>query len=264
MICPAPELLAAWTDADVTREQHQRLCQHVLECGRCAVQAKQLRALTHDLRSLELAPAAPRFSAEFEARLTATQSVRGRARGPLLAAMASAAAVLALGLFFVVPGRFSERGGATRGSRVGFEVYLHEPGREPARLHDGHSAGTSAGYSFLVFNRSRQQQRLLLFALDAQAEVHWFYPAFLDPTSNPRSILIPAAPQVRALPEGITPEAPAPGAFRIVGVFSRAALTVHEVESVLRAGGLEALVRARPDAQIHVLRAELRAEGPPP
>ena len=64
---------------------------------------------------------------------------------------------------------------------------------------------------------------------------------------------------MRALPEGITPDAPAPGWLRFVAVFTPEALFVHDIEALLAAGGLAALSRAHPGAEVHVLSVELRA-----
>lgn len=44
----------------------------------------------------------------------------------------------------------------------------------------------------------------MLFALDAQREVHWFYPAYLDAGTDPRSIVIEATPEVQSLPQGVS------------------------------------------------------------
>lgn len=157
-------------------------------------------------------------------------------------------------------GTFAARGDAPRrGSRLGFEIYAHEPGKQPVRIHEGQRLRADTGYSFVVLNRSQKRQSLLLFAVDARSDVHWFYPAFLEPATDPHSIVVDVRPQVQPLPDGITPDSPAPGPMRFVGVFSKAPLRVSEVEASLRSGGLPALSRAHPDAEVQWLQAELVA-----
>jgi hypothetical protein len=263
MTCSAPEVLAAWVDGEVTLEVDQRLRQHVIECARCASEVQRLRASTDALGRLELAAPAPGFTREFETKLSGSRTASPVPRRVLLgAAGAAAICALAFGLMrfdATDPGTFSPRGNAARrGSRVGFEVYAHEPGRERVRLREGQQLRADTGYSFVVFNRSKEPRRVMLFALDARGDVHWFYPAFLDPGADPQSILVGAQPQVQSLPDGITPDNPAVGPLRFVGVFSKAPLLVSEVERSIQRGGLEALARAHADADVQSLRAELK------
>jgi hypothetical protein len=75
---------------------------------------------------------------------------------------------------------------------------------------------------------------LMVFAVDAEAEVHWIVPGWSDPAQNPRSVLLPPS---SALPAsaGRTPEGPAAGKLQLRSLLSRAPLDVHSVEALLRA-----------------------------
>ena len=67
--------------------------------------------------------------------------------------------------------------------------------------------------------RTGDPLRVMLFGLDARGDVHWFYLAWLDPEAAPEATRLPGDVQVHDLPEGVTPENPAPGRFRVVAVF---------------------------------------------
>jgi hypothetical protein len=55
---------------------------------------------------------------------------------------------------------------------------------------------------------------------------------------------------VLPLPDGVAPEAPANGPFRVIGVFTKREVRVREIEALVGAGGLEAVRRALPDAVV--------------
>ena len=266
MTCPASETLAAWAAGEVTLEQQRQLLQHVRGCRSCGPQAERMRLLTGELRGLSLAPPAPAFTASVLAQLRARPARSRGSRLPLLAA----AGLAALGLLAVVQlqaprGELEARGGGVASrDRVGIQVRVHEPGQAPALLTSRRVVSVDAGYSFVLLNRSRKPQHVMLFALDARSEVHWFYPAFLDPHSDPRSLAVPPTPDVQALPEGITPEQPAVGPFQIAALFTAAPLTVSEVEKRIRESGLPALAGVRPAAQLQVLSVDVRGGGAGP
>lgn len=256
MTCPGFETLAAWADGQLTVERHRQLAQHLGQCARCAEQAARVSGLQRSLQRLTLAPESPAFTAALRGKLAGARTRRRSSLLGIAGALAGALLVaLALGRTSP-PDGLAARGGGS-GSRFGFEVRAHLPGRAPLRVREGQRLDARSGYAFVVHNRSHKQQYLMLFAVDAASEVHWFYPAFLDPGSDPESLRIPETPAVRALPEGITPERPAPGAFRIVGLFSPGPLHISEVEARVQAGGLPALARAHPEAELQVLQAEL-------
>jgi len=274
--CPRPEVLAAWADGQVARELGEQLGSHTRGCSACARRVEHLRLLPSELARLTLAPAAAGFSAQVVAKLGSAQPTRTRSRRALLRAGAATGvfvAALALWMLAVLPRLPSARRGAeltargapsARSARVGFEVYAHQPGQAPKRLRAGQALDARSGYSFVVHNRGGRALQLMLFAVDARRDVHWFYPAFLDANTDPRSIRIDAQPQVQALPEGITPDGPALGPIEFLAVFTTAPLSVTEIEALLRAAGPDAIARAHPDAVLQRMSAELRAQEPAP
>jgi hypothetical protein len=113
------------------------------------------------------------------------------------------------------------------------------------------------GLSFQLYNRSRQEARFLLFGVDAEGAVHWFYPAYLAPGTDPTSPVLAAVPEVVSLGEGVTPDHPASGAFQVVAVFAPEELRVQRVEQLISEGSLDALRRQYPGAEIQVIRAQM-------
>lgn len=108
---------------------------------------------------------------------------------------------------------------------------------------------------FRVYNQSGRDVAVMLFAVDARRQVHWFYPAFLDPHTNPRSIVVPADRLRQDLDEGVTPEDLAPGPLTMFGLFSEQPLDVRSVESLVASGRLHEL--ASPTLAVHTLSLEV-------
>jgi hypothetical protein len=145
------------------------------------------------------------------------------------------------------------------GRHLGFEAFVHPSSRTQARrpLHEGDSLAPGDGLSFLIYNRSHQESRFLVFGLDAERTVHWFYPAYLAPGTDPISPVLAAAPEVVSLSEGVTPDHPAAGDFQVVAVFAPEELRVQRVEQLLSEGSLDALRQQYPGAEIQIIRARV-------
>jgi hypothetical protein len=70
---------------------------------------------------------------------------------------------------------------------------------------------------------------LMVFAIDAAHEVHWYYPAYEVAGGDPSSLPISPGVTAMALPDAIYHDLP-PGPLTIYGVFSREPLHVLEIE----------------------------------
>jgi hypothetical protein len=181
--------------------------------------------------------------------------------------VAAAAAVIAAVLVPRTAPRpeYAARGGAASPGepathrRLGFEAFVHPSSRAQARrpLREGDVLSPGDGLSFMLYNRSHEEARFLLFAVDAERSVHWFYPAFLAPGTDPTSPVLAAAPEVVPLPEGVTPDHPASGDFQVVAVFAPEELRVQQVEQILTEGSLDALRKRYPAAEVQVIHAQM-------
>ena len=83
------------------------------------------------------------------------------------------------------------------------------------------------------WNGGESSWYLAVFAIDSQSAVHWFFPAYLDASENPRSIPLARAVEGRLLDEVVEPDNPANGAFKIVALVTASALSVREIEAKL-------------------------------
>lgn len=265
--CPSDEAFAALLDGELTHNQALAVREHAQGCAACRAREAHLSRVASALSRLEL-PADEAFVASVSARLQARPE---RARRTVLPALAAAAALVVVvatqapRLAETTSRRTSSppvARGATSpspGRHLGFEAFVHPGSRAQARrpLREGEALAPGDGLSFLLYNRSQREARFLLFAVDAERTVHWFYPAYLAPGTDPTSPVLAAAPEVVSLGEGVTPDRPAAGAFQVVAVFAPEELRVQQVEQILAEGSLEALRRRYPAAEVQVINAQV-------
>jgi len=94
------------------------------------------------------------------------------------------------------------------------------------------------GLAFAYTNLGRHPQSyLMVFAVDSQRQAYWFYPAYTDGHSNPRSIAIEPSQERTELPEVVRHHYHI-GAARLYAVFSRTPLWVGDVEEMLHTQSL--------------------------
>jgi len=169
----------------------------------------------------------------------------------------AAAAVLLIGVFVFRPApkgaEFAARGrlAPSDAQRVGVEIRI-----DGKPLEAGAPIAASSGFTFEVSNRTGRNFELMIFAVDSANEVHWFYPAYLDPATNPRSLTVLAHPAIVGLDEGVRPDNPALGTLRLVTIFAERPLLVRAVEAAVAENGLAA---AFPDA---LIRSEIHELTP--
>jgi putative zinc finger protein len=258
--CPTEETLAALLDGELTKNQADAVREHAQGCAACRAREAHLTALTSTLSRLEL-PADEAFVQSVAARLH-----RPRRRVPLFVPALAAAAALVAAVWVArpapAPSGLTPRGTASPAGparHLGFEAFVHPSSRAQARrpLREGDALSPGDGLSFLLYNRSHQESRFLLFGVDSEGTVHWFYPAYLAPGTDPTSPVLAAAPEVVSLSEGVTPDHPAAGAFQVVAVFAPDELRVQRVEQLLSEGSLDALRRQYPGAEIQVIHTRM-------
>jgi hypothetical protein len=244
MTCPAPEKLAALADGEATHNEAAQLTQHVAHCAECRATQRRVLAAIDGLRQGSVVAERPGFVTEVMGRIEKGAAPRGC--GVARYAMAMAALLVGFIAWTATrkgeePPEFAARGGSSQAveRRLGFEVFRHAPTAEAIGANGGMKPGD--GLSFVLYNRTGRETQFMLFAVDAKSDVHWFYPAYQSEAENPKSLPLPAAPQVLALREGVTPENPAPGEFKVVALFHEKPLEVRDVEASIERGGLDAL-----------------------
>lgn len=181
------------------------------------------------------------------------------------AAVASAAAVLLVMSFAGGgddgqrdPGTFTARGGPAAGSElersVGFSFYAGA-GAE-AELSDGASIAADTPLTATYRNITSEPAQALIFAVDAGGDVHWLYPAYTDPSSDPAAVTLAAEQRDGRFGQTVVMDDPTPGTMMLVTVVSRSAMKVSDVEGSSEPG-VDALRRRFPDAVVTALAVEV-------
>lgn len=260
--CPRPRELTRLLDGEATENRAAELRAHVGACRACAAELDAQRALVARISApLPGVPSEGALDAVMR-RVDSTGSPQRRleprrriwAVGGLAVVSALAVAIAVL----VRPGgrdggEFRARGAAVDWTRkVGVEIWALEAGPRKIGPGDRLRAGVALVGSFS--NVDSAPAYLLAYALDAGGEVHWLYPAFLDPRADPESVRLDASVVHRALPESVVLQDVAPGALRLVLVVTRAPLHVSSIESAPVPERTPEALRARwPDARVDEL-----------
>jgi hypothetical protein len=266
--CSVDELeLIALLDGELTENRARALREHLQPapeerpgppaaagCAHCAARLARLQGLAAQLRGPAPETSDPdfaaRFIAEVEGRLpAATPAADGRVTGrgdrrrraPLALGLAALATAAAAGFLLVPrPSPYTPRGpGAAWHDQVftALDRVVSAPaGASRRALAAGQRLQPGDGIAVTAHNRNpRLPVYLMVLAVDAANEVHWIVPAWSDPAETPRSVRLPAG---SALPDpaGRTPEAPAPGHFRLHTLLTLTPLDVRTVESLLQSG----------------------------
>ena len=177
-------------------------------------------------------------------RLSRERSLKGR-REPLprawFAFAASALVLLGVGLGQLYPRPEEYPSGVELGVRsksasptasparwAGIRAFRLVPGGQPERLRK--SVRSEDGLLFAYTNLGAEPfEHLMVFCVDAEGELHWFYPAYASERENPSSIAIQVGQEL-ALSEVIWLDLPK-GALTIYGAFTREPLDVWSVEA---------------------------------
>jgi anti-sigma factor RsiW len=260
--CPPATDWLQLVDGEVVENRAGELRAHAAGCPACAGELARAEALVARIGAPVPGLPSPGALEALMARLDeAPPTAERRPRALLLggaAGLAAAAALLLAVRWWPLPDdrdTFTARGGDVEWTRkVGVELWaLEEPLREllPGATF---SPGTPivASYS----NVDGAPAWLLAFALDEAGEVHWLYPAFLDPRSDPPAVRLEGSVVHRALPEAAVLDGLPRGPVRFVLVVSREPLKVSDVERLTPAERDPERLRMRwPRARVEVLPA---------
>ena len=115
---------------------------------------------------------------------------------------------------------------------VGISAYQLGTDGKPAYL--GKSMSAAGGLLFSYANRTETPySNLMIFAVDAKGESHWYYPAYLDEKTNPTSINITPSQTGVELREVIVHDL-AKGPLTLYGLFSNKPIDVKTIEALVK------------------------------
>jgi Putative zinc-finger len=274
MTCPSDATVAARLDGELTENEARSFDAHLSSCAQCRGRVARLQRALGELGAALQQPEQAEFVSEVLQQTSRPAPARWAPRAAILsAAMAAGIAGVMVVRAWTEPAPapagegFVARGGSGGAlSRVlGFNAYVHR-GSDAARRHLllAHEViHVGDGFSFEVINRSGAPAQVLLFAIDAAGETHWFHPGWRAAESSPSSVVVPGSPSVLPLTEGVTPEGLAVGELQLIGVFGTAPLAAARVEQALRAGQLDGLERLFPGSAVQRLQLMVAPEGRP-
>jgi hypothetical protein len=114
---------------------------------------------------------------------------------------------------------------------AGVKVYRARAGAEPELLRGSLSSGDGLLFAYTNLG-ARPFDHLMLFAVGASGQIHWFYPAYEQLGDNPQSIAIEHDRSEVMLSQVIRHQY-APGPLLVYALFSRQPLSVLQVEEWL-------------------------------
>lgn len=258
--CPSQDALLRLVDGELTENEAARLRAHAAGCPPCAralrAQERLVARLAAPLPELATAGAVAEVMRRLDAGAAAPPPRRPRPLGP--PAWASGVAALAAAAVLVVAlppaaqrtDGFTARGGAAPWtSQVGVELWALRD--QPRRLAPGDGLAPGVPVVASVRNAGPAAAWLLAYALDARGEVHWLYPGYLDPATDPEALRLDGRQAQRTLPEAVVLEGVPAGALRLVTVLSPGPRRVSEIERAAPAERTpEALRRRWPEARV--------------
>jgi hypothetical protein len=244
--CPSRAEWLRQVDGEVTANRAAELDAHRGTCVACRSERDALAALVRDLRA-PAGPPGPWMVARVMAHLDRAVPPAPARRWPLAAVIAAAAAVgLAVIAWPSASGDFQSRGiGGARGiDRVaGIELYALGGALDP--LGDRAVVTSATAYVGSYRNLGSRAAYALVFAIDSTRELHWLYPAFTDPASDPEAVSLGTARDPTLLAESVALDHPSPGALTFVIVVDDHPLHVSDIERLRPEARTVAALRAR-------------------
>lgn len=266
---PAIHEWARLLDGEVTANRAAQMEAHAAACNQCEREIARLTTLIGEIERPAVDVCQPEVSA-IMARLDEGAAPQPIARSLIWSAAAVAAAAAALVIVALSgggqkvsrtePGTFSPRGHSGTGDdlsrMVGFAFYSGADAN--AELGAGASISADSPLTATYRNLGERAVYALIFVVDSAGEIHWLYPAYTDPDSDPRSVELLPGQRAGQFGQTVVLDEPSPGPMRVFTVVSGAAHNVSSVEN-LAAGErtVDGIQNRFPDAAVSALAIEV-------
>jgi hypothetical protein len=260
MNCPKVDEIILHLDGELSVNRSRELEDHLQDCSVCAGVLGELERVVRRIAPDEGEFDDPDLAQEIVLRAREGQRVTReprpswRRRGAVggAAALAAAAAVL---LAVWLPGMdrapdtegFTARGGSDQAQErwLSFWVFRKAEGGEYTEVRRESTVSPEEHLAFAYLNARGRYRHLMIFAVDEEGRVFWYYPAYERQGTDPHSIAIRSGKH--ELREEIRHRLQ-PGKLRVFAVFSREPLRVSLVERTVeehrkRQGGVVGLER---------------------
>ena len=134
---------------------------------------------------------------------------------------------------------------------AGLQVYRAHAA--PSLVPVQHELSREDALVFSFFNTgSKPFTHLMVFAVDASAEVRWFYPEYIDERADPESIPLTAEPSRTLLPYEVRHDY-ALGPIKVYALFTHRPLRVSAVEAWLANEQLKPEAPPVSDAKLQII-----------
>jgi len=246
--CPSHQEWLSLIDGEATENRAAELRTHASDCSRCAHELEKQRHLIRDLAAP--VPVSADAVATVMRRLGNAKSPARRFgwRGWTLAggalAVAAAAAFLVVTAAGTHEGTFSARGHRVPWTqKVGAEVWAID--HSPRKLEAGSALSPATAIVASYHNVDVAAAYLLVFAIDARGEIHWAYPGFEDPKTDPAAVRLEPLQMKKVLRDSVMLDDLPVGPVELVTFISREPLHVSHIESLPAPERSAANLRAR-------------------
>ncbi len=233
--------LIRYAEGEVTRSEADEIEGLLKESSRDKSRLDDLHALMGQLANVDELPDPAIFVAGVRDRIERTQPVRQPRsnRKKILTTVTGLAACSLLALALITFGRVSDEAtefqakradvtGNARERWIGLTAYRISTDGVPSPLGDTMDAGDGLLFSYTNLGQSPFQY-LMVFAVDEEGEIFWYYPAYMAEGTNPVSIPIRPGVLNFELTDKVV-HSFREGSISIVGLFSDQLLGVLEVE----------------------------------
>lgn len=263
--CPGKAEWLDLLDGEATENRASVLRAHAAECPACGRELELQRQLIADLAApVPVAPGA--VEAILSQLPNSTPVARPRSRHVWTLAgglVLAAAGVLLIPRLAPEQGSFSARGGdkLSWGQKVGAEVFVL--GNSLVKLEAGAQVTSGVALVASYHNVNSTPAYLMVFGRDAQGELHWVYPGFEDPKSDPESVRLLPLHTRQVLPDSVVLDSLPAGELELVCLITREPLRVSRIESLPPAERKLSNLRAKfSDARITSLSLQVVAPAP--
>lgn len=270
MNCLDEERLFALVEGAASKKDSQRWEQHIDGCERCK---KALETMQKSLLAIgEEEPLDVKAHADtVMASLGRKPASRSSNVWPIAASGLALAAALLIGIGIgrgTKPnddGEFTARGGGAPSASgpsvnlkrdVAVDIMKSEDGGF-TRLLEWDMATTKTVFAAEGRNLGTKNACVMVFVVDARRDIHWVYPAYTQPDSDPYSVQMEPTQDFKSLGPSVFFDDIAPGRATVVTMYTKEPMPVSVVE---KAKGItpEALHRAFPDAEIRTRYVDVR------
>ena len=252
MKCPSKKQMVRLQDGELSVNQTQVLRQHILHCSQCSRLSGELQQLSDKIRIDPAEFSDPKLQQAILTQLSVVAPKPGQSRrkfssrwAPVSLALATGAVAFVL-IFLLLPtekqsfmdpgDQFQARAAFTDPSQRWWALWMfesNESARQYREVKSQISQDAQLVFGYLNHPPVSEQaySHLMIFGIDQQAHVFWYYPAFQELGTDPKSISI--QPGKHPLPDRVEHSLHT-GRLCIFALFTKSALRVSQMEQMVR------------------------------